>query len=234
MNIWIWIGIIAVVAVIVVLFLRNKRIGSFKPGGMFGADPSVFNRRVIFEDRGHTPAGRKVWAFHNPSESARQLADDGIRRTHEIARNVYGYSGFRDNYSIGFFPRSNVCEQAAFLIEQDVEPGTNYDGSIYDKDPRPGKLRLCVAGMFELVNLEPVMFVVDDPAMTLNAAAYEAEHAVLLDADRDKFIETQYHQTGGHPILPDTRARNLTFQHKHEGSEITLADGSKVCALLTR
>lgn len=236
MNLWLIVGIIGIVAAVIFFVLKSRRKGVFAPGGVLGTDPSVFDIRIITRPQGTTPMGMKVCGWTPPSDASRIAADAGVAQTFDIAENVYGYSGFRRhaNYTASFLPRSPKCQEAGFLITKQVEPGTNYDGSEFDKDPRPGYIAVCVAGLFQLVNSDPGIFIVDDAGMTFNAAAYEAEHAVLLDADPQKFNDTQYHQGGGHPILPDTRSAALFSPRKQQAAEITLADGSRVCVLLTK
>lgn len=212
-HLW-WI-IPAAIAIIVIVF-RHKLpfVKRWAENPSPKADPSTFASTVFLEGhyRGNTPKGARVYSYMaDVSAECRRLIDEGMQRTFDIARK-YGYSEgmSHDQYLVSVWPRSNKCEQPGFLREslkvlvvgQDAPP--SYDQGPYDKDPRPGFIQLCVAGEFRMFNNKLAISVVDDPAMTFNAARYEAEHAVLWMNDPQKYSDTADHsQGGGHPILTD-------------------------------
>lgn len=93
------------------------------------------------------------------------------------------------------------CENpAAFTVEQEVKPGTNYDNDPnYDYDDRPGHVRICVGGRF----IEPNKIQTTQEAIQAGYGVwYEFEHMILFHRDRARYVATMYHTPEtGHPIL---------------------------------
>lgn len=197
-----------------------------------------------------TPRGATVYSYENVTPSNLDNIDAGLARLFDIAARVYGYRNglnFSD-YRIILFKRSALCTGTAigFAVRADV-----YDGSEYDKDPRPGVGVVCAAGLsaeFE----SPLAVVVQDDSIIKDATLFEGEHLILYKNDRLKWQETLFHQNGaGHPILPDTDGGltagklpgNLTassfempedFTVKSETENLTIRKGSGVCLLLVK
>lgn len=112
-----------------------------------------------------------------------------------------GYTGFarHPNYGIRLVPRDPRCDAISFLI---IRPGTNYDGSEYDKDPRPGFVSLCAAGRF--TPEDGMIHVTAEGVATSQIVRYEGEHKLLYQVNGLLYEQTKVHGQGqGHPILGD-------------------------------
>jgi hypothetical protein len=104
--------------------------------------------------------------------------------------------------SIRILPRAAQCQTAGFLVSHNVQPGTNYDGSEYDLDPRPGVVSLCASGRY--LEREDLIQVTLDGVRTMPIVRYEGEHWILYHADRQFYERTKIHHAGNlHPILGD-------------------------------
>lgn len=134
------------------------------------------------------------------SDELQTLAIQQIEVLHTIARRQY--SGFSNTYTIQVVPTSALCESPiSFLLPaQVVEPGTNYDGSQYDKNPAIGVVQLCAAGRY----LEPsgIIQVTEPGIRTSSIVRHEGEHQILRQVDPLRYEKTKIHAVGfGHPIL---------------------------------
>lgn len=239
---------------LLVLLIAGLSLSAFKCGKSSGGynTSDWWTGQYSTKNPKRTPNGTTVYSFETVTPQNLQNIDEGLARVFDISSRVYGYQNglnFSD-YKIVLFKRSALCTGTAvgFAVRAD-----NYDGSEYDKDPRPGYGVVCAAGLsaeFE----QPLAVVVQDDSMIALATRFEGEHLILYKNDRQKWGETVTHSTGGHPLLPDTdgsltddslRGRNGRFQsfivRLPEGMEIesetekyTLPAGTKVCLLLTK
>lgn len=132
------------------------------------------------------------------TEVDRQL-DDLFRIA---AANGYSTFTIHPTYRIRIEPRDFRCDEISFMITQNVTPGTNYDGSEYDHDPRPGIVAMCVAGRF--AESDGLIRVTAEGIRTAPVVRYEGEHKLLYQVDRPLYESTKIHGQGqGHPILGD-------------------------------
>lgn len=153
-----------------------------------------------------TPKGTTVYYdVDKPTTQKLEAIDRGLDTLFDIASRVYGYKNFSTHrsYHVWLAPKSDRCETPGFLVRDDSQKPypLGWDGSVYDKDPRPGKTELCVAGFMLLLNRMPGMVVVDDLTVLESAVRNEGEHNLLYEVDIRKFAETQF--VHDHPILPD-------------------------------
>jgi hypothetical protein len=149
------------------------------------------------------------------------MIDAQLDKLFDVARS-YGYQDnttpgdnhfmLHASYRIALFDRSPRCENPAFVVDASGSP---YEGTEWDKDPSPSRALICAAGMMFRDNIPPGgvnyykgtpgLLVTVDGIKTSEIVRYEGEHNVLLEADQEKFAQTQYHtgSGGGHPILPE-------------------------------
>lgn len=196
-----------------------------------------------------TPRGATVYSYENVTPANLEKVDDGLARVFDIASRVYGYKNGLNysDYRIILFKRSKLCTTAAgFAVN-----APDYDGTEYDKDPRPGFGVVCAAGLSAEFESPLAVIVQDDPTILL-ATRFEGEHLILYVNDRWKWQETLFHGNGsGHPILPDTDGSLVAEQSlsdaglaevsKELTTDISLADsdliikkGTKVCILIAK
>lgn len=148
-----------------------------------------------------TPKGAVVTSA---SPIAADLLTEVDRQLDDLFRiaAANGKSSFtlHPTYRISIEPRDFRCDSISFLIAQNVTPGTNYDGSEYDHDPRPGIVAMCVAGRF--TESDGLIRVTAEGIRTAPVVRYEGEHKLLRQVDRDLYLKTLVHAAGtGHPIL---------------------------------
>lgn len=117
----------------------------------------------------------------------------------DIASTQYEVYPAYSNIKVQILPVSPLCDNISFLITQSVIPGTNYDGSEFDRDGQVnGQVSICAAGRF----LEPeTVQVTVEGIRTAPVVRYELEHWLLYRVDRQRYLQTAYHYDAGHPIL---------------------------------
>lgn len=192
-------------------------------------DPSDFAATVFHPSHrvGTTPKGAAVFSYMpRVSGATMERIDAGMQRTFDIVRRHHGYTNAlnHSDYWVSVWPRSSKCEGPGFLMSGSAMGQGGYDGTDYDKDPRPGFFTICVAGEFRVKHegdspASPrhlAISVVDDPEMTFNAARAETEHGVALENDPELYGRTWDHsQGGGHWIFPDPEGEGLALQLRH-------------------
>lgn len=208
MEVYVIIAILAAMA-FAVWFLRFRK----------KKHDGVFRGMLPNTTQGKTPKGVTIKAYGKVDTRAYAQIDQGLDVAFDIAERVYGYTGFKRHasYTVYIFPRSQKCINPAFLVDG---TGSPYDQSEWDKNPEPGKIELCAAGMMMRDGLpgdtdlgNPGMVITDDIGQMANAVRYEAEHNILIECDIPKFLATRYHTQGqGHPILPDSNELVVSSQ----------------------
>jgi hypothetical protein len=185
---------------------------------------------VSSKNKGVSPKGAQIFSPNSISSQGLPI-DAGLDETFRIAASSpNNYSGIptHSSYSVYLWPRDRRCEAAA--IYRQFQSNNQYDGTEYDKDPRPGKVALCFAGMLlGLPGYPSAILVVDDAGAMKNATAYEAEHAVLYHSDRPRF-----HRTIGadhvHPLLTADKSIGPSFavfiEEASDDLTLTNEDGS--------
>lgn len=176
------------------------------------AGDDVFDGSWTNKNQAKTPKGATVYGPEPATPEKLRAIDAGLDRAFDIASRVYNYKGFQrhQDYTITLLKASDRCQDPGFIQRADGSP---YDGTPWDKDPAPGKVLICAAGETVRYGADetspgaPGMLLVDDLGTLELVTRYEAEHNILLEVDRPKYAATQYHITGGHPILPDLTER---------------------------
>lgn len=129
--------------------------------------------------------------------------DEGFTRTFTTMRCL-GYDSPMFNHSVW-----QVALMKSVLSPIDKVPSIEmpYFGGVGGVDGSPETIT--AAGEFLTLNddyLGNLMALADhtdqnsSEALT-NAAQYEMEHGALAVADSQKYMDTRYHQTGGHPLI---------------------------------
>lgn len=204
-------------------------------------------RGILYENvKKNTAKGVRVMSASNIDDSLLPKIDEGLDKLFRIATsapNNYQVNVGHNGYKVWLFPRSPKCINPGFLVNADGSP---YDNGEFDKDPRPGVVRVCAAGMM-VDGLSFGMLVVDDLATMATIVRYEGEHIILLHHDPDRFAATMYHTDNSHPIMPDmdgnftsddlqyvkdisfTLPEDLKFKDK-----LLASKGAKICVLLSK
>lgn len=135
--------------------------------------------------------------------------DAGLNDLFEIAKAPpYNYGGkFTDDlhkWHVWLMPINHTkCIEDSFTIRvtSPLYPEGWDQDPVFDKDPAPGKVLLCVGGfMARDPHNEPGMVIVASVKIGRNISRFEGEHNVLYDADRPKFDASSNNHA--HPLLP--------------------------------
>jgi hypothetical protein len=149
--------------------------------------------------------------------------------------------------TVGLWERSPKCINPGFLIRADGSP---WDGTEFDKDPRPGKVLLCIAGIAgqysNSVGNEPGgtygMLVVDDPGLMETIVWYEAEHEILKGVHASRWESTA--GIHAHPIMgygdalktvdPPFTAWMFEVEEDANLADREVKKGERYCLLITK
>lgn len=139
------------------------------------------------------------------------LIDEGLTNVRNRAAgppNYYQNIPVPPQFTVGLFPRSDKCQDPGFTTR--LPDGNEWDGTIYDKDPRPSKVLLCVAGLAPAYAesqggvTNPAfaygMLVVNDAGIMRQIVDFEAEHEILFCCDISKWWATA--GVHAHPLIP--------------------------------
>ncbi len=185
---------------------------AFKCGGSKppATNDGIYRGRLYTDSSAKTPEGASVFAQGAINVELLPLIDAGLNRLNQIASaapNNYTNLAPPSAYNVYLYPRSPRCENPAFLIESQSSP--EYDNSEWDKDPTPGKVTICVAGLVVGTN-DYSMLVVDDVSIMSQIVRYEGEHLELFHVDRERYEATKFHTaTNYHPILGEGVQTNV-------------------------
>lgn len=209
-------------------------------------EKGTFSGSLYENVKKNTAKGVRVMSANNIDDSLLPKIDEGLDKLFRIATsapNDYPVSVGHNGYKVWLFPRSPKCIDPAFLVNADGSP---YDNTEWDKDQRPGVVRVCAAGMMVDGN-NYGMLVVDDLATIPTIVRYEGEHIVLLHHDPDRFSATMYHTDNSHPIMPDAdgsfasddlqNVKNISFTLTEDlkfAGKLLAAKNSSICVLLSK
>jgi hypothetical protein len=182
-----------------------------------------------------TPLGARVGGENKPDPVLLPLVDEGLTELFRLSRQYnYDYGLYHGFWQVWLFPTSPKCINPAYTMRADGSP---WDGTDFDKDPLPGRVLLCVAGM---VVGENQMLVANAASHMALIVRYEGEHLVLLHNDRPKYEATA--GVHAHPLITEiggkkeAEASQYTFVGKGQLSpEMQKAVGDKhVCVALVK
>lgn len=196
-----------IILFLIFLTLSCSGIKELRPKGDFPGqyDEGVFNHSLPGGEEAVTPKGAKVSSRQNINKAVLPEIDAGLDRLFEIARaapNNYKFTIGHGDFKVWLMPRSSFCEGIGFLV-RDKE--LVYNGTEYDKNPKPDESVICAAGMtiFQgITGTAPGMVVTDDVGQMATIVRYEGEHGLLLFVDQERYFATQFHPPP-HPILGD-------------------------------
>lgn len=160
-----------------------------------------FNGFISKKKHEITPLGINVWSMKEIDKNLLPLVEEGAKDVTRIARDSYAYKNALDvsKFRVHLFRPNKLCENPGFTVRGD---GSVYDGTQWDKDARPGKVLLCIAGInIDENNME--VAVSAHEKITREATRFEFEHAVIYHNDKLYWQDTIYHVTKGHPLLED-------------------------------
>ena len=226
--------------ILATLILAFFFLAAFKCGG-----DEVFDGGYSTKNKAMSPKGATVYSATKIDPRIPPLVDEGADRLASATKAVYQQSIPHPNFVAALQPRSSRCQNPGFLIDG---TGSPWDQTEWDKDPRPGHVLLCVAGMLPPIQVwlatTPVttalMFVVDDVGIMPTIISYEGEHWALLFFDTDKYLATA--GVHAHPlIVPKTEGLSADYQaftmEMPEDKQIdnfTVKKGSRFCIILTK
>lgn len=150
-----------------------------------------------------SPRGVTVRSSSPIEKDLLPIIDAQLESLFRIAE-VKGYRSFdvHPSYGIRIEPRDARCDEISFMITREVPAGTQYDGTEFDNDPRPGFVAVCAAGQFQ--QSDGLIRVTAAGIRSSAIVRYEGEHKLLYQVDRQLYEATKIHGTGeGHPILGD-------------------------------
>lgn len=183
-------------------------------------DKTDYNGAWSRKNSSQSPQGVRLYSPVKITPQHGTAVDTGLSDVFRIAEaEPNNYRGFmtHGSYTVAFWPRSSKCDNPA--IYRQYKSANQWDGTVFDKDPRPGKVGLCFAGVMFRLNVgqgnligAPGMLVVDDIPTIRTVTRYEAEHNILLECDRDR-----YNSTIGadhvHPIMGDGPSGSFSGYH---------------------
>lgn len=169
-----------------------------------------------------TPASPRVASAMGVSNKQLEVIDTALRDLQlDLAAEGQTYS-FDPSTSIIYVKHdcilSPISQTPSFLVRAD-----DYDGTVYDYDPRPGIGKIYAAeyvitdGSF-LTDEWVVCNVPDNDVYTADTARFGKEHKVLHDNDRPRFDATVNHASGPpHPLIA---RRALAFVEKEKPKDV--------------
>lgn len=214
-----------------------------------GEEGSIFRGAGPSNTIGQTPKGVILKGRRAVPQSYYSTIDEALAHSFSRALTLYPATPRESQFIIGFWPRSNKCTDPGFLLET---TDTTWDNlpppNDFDKDPRVGKVALCIAGINFYgqgwegdINGEFGMIVVDDASTLFNVVWFESEHAILFAVD-----PPAWHRTIGphsHPIIqpkeiittePPRSVQFVVPEDIEISPGVIAQKGAKVCALIVR
>lgn len=149
-----------------------------------------------------TPAGVRVASKNGVGMAFLDRIDNSLRRLFENAvRDGYTQKLSFSDYIIYVkhdWELSPVDRIPSFRVRAD-----NYDGTIYDVDPRRGIGYVFATEYVIKIGDAPTgeYVITTDPNNLERNVRYGAEHIVLYFNDPVKYYATETHTTGGHPLI---------------------------------
>lgn len=168
--------------------------------------PSASNADVIvYSDVVQTsPQGVRVASYRGVGAEFLDAVDAALNELFLDAVSL-GYSNrvAHDQYLIYVkhdWELSPVDRVPSFRVRAD-----NYDGTIYDVDPRSGigyvyATEYVIRGLNGIPTGEYV--ITNDPDNLARNVRYGAEHIILYFNDPVRYAATETHTSGGHPLIP--------------------------------
>lgn len=129
-------------------------------------------------------------------QSLLPIAERQVNEITAYARSRHSYTRLPDTINIRIVPHSPECDEISFLLPPYRVPyGTNYDGSIYDRDGATnGYVSLCAAGRF--VESDSHIEVTEKGIRTTTVIRHEMQHLILWYNDRARYEATRIHLNG--------------------------------------
>jgi hypothetical protein len=216
----------------IALMLFTAACGSNRSSVPNSTGDGVFNGKLLAHNKAKTPKGIEVHSGWEIDQSLFPAYDRGLEKLTRIAQKTipnYPLTAPRySDYTIHLFPRSSKCEAPAFLVSSQMDLSWDNHPDGYDKDPRPGWVLLCAAGMMMRNgdrNLAPGMVIAQDASHAENIVWFEGEHNELLDFWQEKYNETA--AIHAHPILGE-EGGTTAFRSTHPVYRDAMLDGMHI------
>ena len=219
------------IATILTLFALSCGGGSSSDDEPIRGDDIYTANGISPTHRRPTPRGATMTAKHDEdfTPGIATPIDEGLADLFAVVTQPpYNYTKaiIHASYNVHLMPDEtrNMCDNPAFLGAAD---GSAWDQTEWDKDRRPFRVLLCIAGLW--FNSEYIV-IVNSVAQARNVTRYEGEHMVAFHNNPILFAETQ--NVHAHPIFPDPGER----QHLKDESWSKLKAGGldKQTALVTK
>lgn len=167
------------------------------------AERGEFRGSFSTKENIQTPKGASVGGYTMPEGVILQRADEGLTELFRLSRQYdYTYGLYYGFWQVWLFETSTKCIAPGFTVRADGSPWDNLPPpNDFDKDPRPGKVLLCVAGM---TVGDSAMLVANHESHMANIVRFEGEHLVLLHNDRPKYEATA--GVHAHPLITEREA----------------------------
>ncbi len=196
------------------------------------------------------PSGLRFASHGSISDAIMQGSQRGFDKAVRIAGqepNNYKVLPRPSQFTIGLWPRSPRCINPGYTIRAD---GSEWDGTDFDKDPAPGIVRLCIAGIARQYAFGTGgetagtfgMVVVDDVSSIENVVWFETEHEILYAVDYPRFDATS--GIHAHPLMGEGDALaatkspyvafNYTAATDAQIGPMKVIKGDKFCVLITK
>lgn len=150
----------------------------------------------------NSPLGVRVEA-DAPVEAEKLNAIDAALTAVFSDARAQGYGAMLNHSDYAIFVNRKCIDRngvKAWLTRAD-----NYDGTEYDQNPQAGIGEIYAAEQVVKNNniVVPRYIICDDSLNNIaNTARYGAEHVILWYNEPFKYLETETHRTGGHPLIP--------------------------------
>ncbi len=196
-----------VATVLIMLWLRKKkRADSAWKQDSFPRAVKIVNDTPAFP----TPAGHQMFKEAGVTNLNEASNDLGIEETFKKCECA-GYVVRRAEHNFKTVIFNSIPDsQGDPAFKLFIAPGNAYYGSEYDKEAGKGQEvdhYVLVAGQMVAVG-QPLGDIIIIPEHSPSQAAhqalateFEAEHVDLAWYDGDKYEQTKYHLTGGHPLI---------------------------------
>lgn len=187
MTIYIIIAVVIIICAAYLLFFRKK------------GNKASYTTEI-------TQKGAKIYSKSGTTSALKFTVDEALDKLFDDARAI-GYSNKLNHADYTVFVKDDCVRAPESGILSFLIDAPNYDGSIWDQNPKDGIGQVYAAEQVMLNYGVPTgEFVIcndADLANVANTVRFGAEHILAFHNDRDFYEKTRTHsETSGHPLIP--------------------------------